>query len=196
MTFLFDIGNVLLAFDFLPALNSLKGKNPDPQAVEKIISEKDAFEAGDTPLDEYLILFRKLLDFHGSDDELFAAWNSIFTKIPETFELAESLRAKGHRLILFSNINPIHAPFCVKKYNLLEKFDHAVFSYEIGAIKPTDEFFMRAFEKFNIIPEETIYIDDLPENIAAGKRHGLRSFCYDYRKHKDLVSWLNTQLQQ
>ncbi len=193
MTYLFDIGNVLLAFDFEPALNSLKGKNADPQAIDKIIAAKDPFEAGETTIDEYLFLIRRLLDFQGSDPELFAAWNSIFTEIPETFKLARKLKEKGHRLILFSNTNAIHAPYCVKEHQLLELFDHAVFSYEIGAIKPADAFFTRSFEKFNITPEETIYIDDLPENIAAGDRHGLRSFCYDYNKHHDLLTWLDTQ---
>jgi len=192
MTFLFDIGNVLLAFDFLPALNSLKGANPDPNAIDKIIAAKDDFEAGETPLEEYIILIRKLLDFNGSEAELFTAWNSIFTEIPETFQLAHSLKAQGHRLILFSNINPIHGPYCVEQHQLDERFNHAVFSYEIGAIKPHDAFFTRAFEKYQIIPEETIYIDDLPENIAAGNRHGLISFCYDYRRHNDLLSWLET----
>ena len=47
MTYLFDIGNVLLAFDFDPALNSLKGANHAPNAIEQIIHKKDAFEAGE-----------------------------------------------------------------------------------------------------------------------------------------------------
>lgn len=192
MTFLFDIGNVLLSFDFLPALNSLKGKNPQPNAVEKLIAAKDDFESGETPLEDYVVFCRELLDFKGSDAQLFAAWNSIFTAIPETFLLAENLKSQGHRLILFSNINPIHAPYCLEKHKLLERFDHAVFSYEIGAIKPHDEFFTRAFEKYEIVPDETIYIDDLPDNIETGKRHGLRSFCYDYRRHDDLLKWLET----
>lgn len=193
MTFLFDIGNVLLAFDFLPALNSLKGENHHPNAVEKILAAKDNFESGETSLKDYIILIRRLLDFDGNEAELFAAWNSIFTQIPETFQLAHDLRSQGHRLILFSNINPIHAPHCIAEHKLLERFDHAVFSYEIGAVKPHDDFFTRAFEKFQIVPEETIYIDDLPENIAAGKRYGLNSFCYDYRQHGDLLQWLETQ---
>lgn len=193
MTFLFDIGNVLLAFDFLPALNSLKGNNPDPKAIEKIISAKDGFESGEIPLAEYTALLREYLDFQGSDTEIYSAWNSVFTPIPDTFKLAQNLKENGHRLILFSNINPIHAPHCLQEYQLLDRFDHAVFSYEIGAIKPDNAFFLRAFEKFQIIPNETIYIDDLPANIAAGNRHGLKSFCYDYNKHNDLLQWLDEQ---
>jgi putative hydrolase of the HAD superfamily len=193
MTFLFDIGNVLLAFDFVPALNTLKGENADLSAIENIIAAKDSFEAGETSIEDYIILVREQLDFHGDESEILTAWNSIFTKIPETFELASKLKEEGHRLILFSNINPIHAPYCTETHKLEERFDHAVFSCEIGAIKPHDAFFTRAFEKYHIIPEETIYIDDLPDNIAAGKRHGLHSFCYDYRRHDKLLKWLEEQ---
>jgi len=194
MTFLFDIGNVLLKFDFLPALNSLKGNNAEINAIEKVMLAKDRFESGETSVKEFVHLLRTYLDFQGSDDDLFSAWNSIFTAIPDTFLLAKKLKEQGHRLILFSNISPVHARFCLNEYNLLDLFDHAVFSYEIGAIKPEDAFFIRSFKKFQIIPEETIYIDDLPGNIAAGKRHGLRSFCYSHLKHNELLKWLDDKL--
>lgn len=196
MTYLFDIGNVLLSFDFAPALKSITGPNADPHAYDKIIEAKDLFEAGKMPISDYLSFAYPLLDFQGSDQEFTDAWVSIFTPILPTWELAKSLSEQGHRLILFSNTNPIHAPYCLENYEVFQYFDHAVFSHEIGAIKPQSEFFTRAFEQFDIIPSETIYIDDLPENIAAGESFGLRSFCYDHQRHEDLLEWLNQQPAQ
>ncbi len=190
MTYLFDIGNVLLSFDFLPALQKISGPQADPQAFHKIIDAKDPFEAGETSIQQYLELVYPLLDFHGSDDEFFSTWNSIFTPIPDTWKLAETLSAKGQQLILFSNTNPIHAPYCLENFPEFQLFDHAVFSYEIGAIKPDKAFFTRAFEIYNINPQETIYIDDLPENITTGKSLGLHSFQYDYHDHQALLDWL------
>lgn len=193
MTYLFDIGNVLLSFNFTPALESLKGPEAAPDALEKIIAAKDEFEAGRTQLSDYLPKVYQWLDFQGSAYDFSAAWNSIFTPIPETWALAETLKKEGHRLILFSNTNPIHAPFIVEEYPVFDLFDAAVFSHEIGAIKPEETFFTRAFEQFQIIPEETIYIDDLPENIGMGKQLGLHSFCYDYHNHSALLKWLDQQ---
>ena len=193
MTYLFDIGNVLLSFDFEPALNSLMGNKPAANAYEQLIMKKDDFESGNMSVDDYVDLARNLLDFHGSDEHFFTTWNSIFTEISENFELARSLKKEGHRLILFSNTSPIHARYCMETYHLMEIFDEAVLSYEMNAIKPNDDFFTRAFEKYNIVPDQTIYIDDLPENIAAGRRFGLKSFCYDYNKHSELLTWLDAQ---
>lgn len=193
MTYLFDIGNVLLSFDFEPALTSLRGDNPASDAYEQLIVRKDDFEAGNISVEDYVLLARDLLDFRGTDEHFFTAWNSIFTRIPATFELAKRLKKEGHRLILFSNTSPIHAQYCMENYHLMEIFDEAVLSYEMNSIKPYDDFFTTAFERFNIIPEETIYIDDLPENIATGRRFGLKSFCYDYTKHDELLTWLEAE---
>ncbi|GAA5496316.1 alpha-D-glucose 1-phosphate phosphatase YihX [Rubritalea halochordaticola] len=190
MTYLFDIGNVLLSFDFQPALKALAGPSPDPQAIQKILEAKDDFESGKIPANEYIQWATQLLDSSASQEEFMTAWNSIFTPIPGTWDLAAELKEQGHRLILYSNINPIHAPYCLETYSVFEHFDHAVFSHEIGAIKPHDDFFLRSFDKFNIIPEETIYIDDMPANIAAGKKHGLHSFLYDHRDHRAVLDWL------
>jgi len=191
MTYLIDIGNVLLSFDFAPAMAKITGPNADPEAFQKIMAAKDPFEAGQMPLREYLDFAYPLLDFTGSDENFAAAWNSIFTPIMPMWELMESLAEKGHRLILFSNTNPIHAPNIVENYPVFQHFNHAVFSHEIGAIKPDNNFFTRAFDLFQIIPEETIYIDDMAENIEAGEALGLQSFCYDYNDHQSLLTWLN-----
>jgi len=193
MTYLFDIGNVLLSFDFEPALHSLMGEKSAPDAYDKLMVEKDVFESGLMTAEDYILFARKLLDYSGSDSNFIETWNSIFTKIPATFELAKTLKKQGHRLILFSNISPIHARHCLEEYQLMEIFDEAVLSYQVNAIKPHNDFFRRAFKKFKIIPEETIYIDDLAENIATGIEHGLKSFCYDYRKHHELLAWLDNQ---
>ncbi len=190
MTYLFDIGNVLLAFDFQPALQSLMGPNADPDALTKIIEKKDAFEAGQLSTEDYLKFVGPLLDYSGTDQHFYDTWNSIFTPVSATKKLAQELKDQGHRLILFSNINPIHAKN-LDNYPIFKIFDAAVFSHEIQAIKPQPEFFTRAIEQFDIIPEETVYIDDMPENIAAGIAHGFQSFCYDYNNHDALLTWLN-----
>lgn len=190
MTYLFDIGNVLLTFDFTPALKGLSGPNPSQSALTEIISRKDEFEAGQVLQNDYIGWASKLLDYQGSPTEFAHAWNNIFTPVEGTWKLVEKLAAQNHRLILFSNTNPIHAPFILENYSVFDHFHHAVFSHEIQAIKPNSEFFTRAFEKFDIDPTETIYIDDLPENIAAGKRHGLQSFQYDHTNHQALLNWL------
>jgi putative hydrolase of the HAD superfamily len=191
-TYLFDIGNVLLAFDFTPALSALLGPNHHPTALAQIIERKDEFEAGKIEVSDYIRWASQLLDFSGSEEEFKHVWRHIFTPIDGTWELAKQLKSDGHRLILYSNTNAIHAPHCIETYSIFEYFDHAVFSHEIGAIKPEDDFFLKSFEQFQIDPNETYYIDDLPANIEAGKKHGLSTHLYSANRHQDLLDWVAT----
>ncbi len=185
---------MLLAFDFIPPLSTLLGENPQPDALAQIIARKDEFESGKIETTPYIQWASELLDFHGEEEAFKAAWRDIFTPIEGTWELTKKLKADGHRLILYSNINAIHAPHCLETYNIFKHFDHAVFSHEIGAIKPQPEFFTRSFEKFNIEPSQTYYIDDMPKNIEAGKAHGLASFQYSPDKHNELLEWLSKEV--
>lgn len=189
-TYLFDIGNVLLAFDFQPALSALLGPDAKDDALEQILARKDAFEAGAIPVDDYIQWASSLLDFHGGAEAFKHAWRHIFTPIEGTWELAKQLKVDGHRLILYSNTNAIHAPHCLATYPEFALFDHAVFSHEIGAIKPNKEFFLRSFKQFQIKPAETYYIDDLAANIEAGAAHGLNTHHYDAERHQDLLDWV------
>lgn len=191
-TYLFDIGNVLLSFDFTPALSSLLGPNPKPDALHQIIERKDEFESGQIEVDDYIKWASGLLDFKGSHEDFKQAWRNIFTPIQGTWELAEKLKSDGHRLILYSNTNVIHAQYCLETYSVFENFDHAVFSHEIGAIKPHSDFFLRSFDKFNIDPSRSYYIDDLPENIEAGRNHGLHTHLYSADRHQELLDWVAT----
>ena len=191
-TYLFDIGNVLLTFDFAPALNALLGPHSDPDALHKIIERKDTFESGKIEVDDFIKWASELLDFHGTEKDFKHAWKHIFTPIQGTWDLVEKLKSSGNRLILYSNTNAIHATHCLATYAIFEHFDHAVFSHEIGAIKPHSEFFLRSFEKFNIDPAQSYYIDDLPANIDAGRSHGLNSHLYSADRHQDLLDWIAT----
>ena len=43
-------------------------------------------------------------------------------------------------------------------------------------------------------PAATLYIDDLPANIATGRTFGFRSFQYDLHDHPAFERWLAEQL--
>ena len=117
--------------------------------------------------------------FQGDEKEFCQAWQEIFTPIPATWELARSLKNQGHRLILFSNTNAIHIPYCYETYpELFELFDEAVLSFEVGAIKPEPAIYEYAICTYDLVPERTIYIDDLVPNIVAGRDFGFVTHQY------------------
>ena len=87
-------------------------------------------------------------------------------------------------LYLLSNTNGIHVPFFTTEYDVFDLFDGATYSHEAGSMKPDDLIYEVAIKNHQVDPATTIYIDDRPENIEAGKRHGLISIEYDFRDHE------------
>ena len=57
----------------------------------------------------------------------------------------------------------------------LQYVDDALFSYQCKMIKPDREIYAYACEKFNILPQETVFIDDRAKNIAGARAFGLQA---------------------
>lgn len=91
--------------------------------------------------------------------------------------LLKKLKKDGFRLFITSNMNRRHASQ-MRQHFVAEYFDDMIFSAEIQARKPYREFFEKAFEKFGVHPSETLFIDDLAENIEGGKKCGIDGFVF------------------
>ena len=58
-------------------------------------------------------------------------------------------------------------------------FDRHVFSAEIGLVKPHKEIFEYALKTNGFVAEETLFIDDSPQNIAGAKACGIEGYLFD-----------------
>ncbi|MBT8035970.1 MAG: HAD family phosphatase [Verrucomicrobiae bacterium] len=196
MDFLFDIGNVIVGVDFIPALSRLapSGTQDIDSRLDQIIDRKDEFEAGLIAPDVYFPWAANLLNFAGSHEEFLTTWVDIFTPNTPMWKSIEKLHAAGHRLILFSNINNPHKDYLIKKYPVFQYFTGGIFSYQTGHIKPEPAIYQLATQQYHLTPETTAYIDDLPANINAGKEAGF--ICHEYRtdRHRDFLDWVEPLL--
>ena len=104
------------------------------------------------------------------------------------------LKSLGIKLVLFSNTNSMHISWLLENYEVFEDFEGRVFSHEVGLRKPDPSIYRHAIEAFGLTPEETLYLDDLPENIATGHSMGLRCHQYARERHHQFIDWLDQEL--
>jgi HAD superfamily hydrolase (TIGR01509 family) len=192
MTFLFDIGRVLLDFDFESSLSRLlpAGCTDPRQRLSRLLERKDEFESGAIDPDAYVTWALGVLGSHATPDEFRHFWQRIFTPNDPMWKNVRNLSAAGHRLILFSNTNAIHCPWVFEAYPEFSLFDGAVLSFEVGAIKPHPPIYQHAMDVHGLDPAATLYIDDLPENIATGIEFGFHCHQYDLKDHQAFEQWL------
>lgn len=128
-------------------------------------------------LDEVAIHFPE-----ANRDYLINAWNAILLDFPEErLQFLERLaEEKDYQLFLLSNTNDLHIE-CVKQQMGMERFnrfknafDVFYLSYEMGMRKPDAEIFEFVLEENRLIAEETLFVDDVPENTQAAARLGIQ----------------------
>lgn len=196
MTFLFDIGRVLLDFDFEPSIARLFPDSvSDPTGrMNLLIERKDAFEAGKIDVESYITWALETLQSSATREEFTDAWQRIFTPNEPMWACVRKLAGDGHRLILFSNTNAIHCPWIFEEYPEFSLFHEAVLSFDTGYIKPEPGIYQHAVDIHSLVPSETLYIDDLGPNIATGREFGFRCWQYDLNDHAAFEQWLAGEL--
>ena len=197
MNFLFDIGRVLLDFDFESSLARLlpEGLADPGERISRLLEKKDEFETGRIPVDTYVKWALEVLGSDATAAEFRHAWQQIFTPNEPMWDRVRQLVGDGHRLILFSNINGIHYPWIFENFPQFSLFHGAVLSFETGSIKPERAIYQYAIDRHGLIPAETLYIDDLPQNIATGRELGFCCWQYDLQDHAAFETWLASHLQ-
>ncbi len=182
---IFDIGNVLLKFDYLVAarrLMELGGLDEMPER-EPVAAAQVALEGGEIDRVEFLRRVRPVFCHRGTDAEFVAVWQRIFEENVPMTALATELAAAGVPTFLLSNISCIHVEHIFETYPVFRTFRAGVYSFEAGALKPSAEIYEIAAQKCRVEPTRTLFIDDLPENVAAAEAAGFRGLVYDWRDH-------------
>jgi putative hydrolase of the HAD superfamily len=192
MTFLFDIGRVLLDFDFETSLARLfPAGTPDVhERLQRMLARKDEFEAGRIDVDTFTNWALEVMETDATAEQFHHAWRHIFSPNEPMWRRVRGFSAAGHRLILFSNINAIHSPWIYDEFPEFHLFDAAVMSFQTGFIKPQPEIYRHAIERHGLVPAQTLYIDDLPQNAAAGRAIGFHTWEYDLKDHAAFEDWL------
>ena len=193
-TFLFDIGHVLLSFDFETSLTKLVPtsiKNPQV-CVHRVLERKDALEKGEIDPIAFAQWALKILNSEATVEQFFQSWQQIFTPNEAMWDCIRRLAQKNHTLILISNINAIHCPWIFERYPEFALFEHQILSFEVGMLKPNPAIYRYAIDTFRLNPENTIYVDDQSQNIATGKSMGFQCWQYDSKQHQAFESWLKT----
>ena len=173
---IFDLGNVLVQFDFERWRQALKGFCPyGAVEIRRRIAATDLEERFETGLIEppdFVAELSRILSLDMDYADFCKLWSSIFTDplIPEA--MLEGLAAR-YRLALLSNTNAIHFEMIRENYPLLRHFHERILSYEMHAMKPRREIFQAALERCGCRPEECFYTDDIAAYVEAAQRLGI-----------------------
>ena len=177
---IFDIGRVIIRVDMSRSVGAL-GKR-DGLSHLQVLRELEAdprwpdWQEGRMTPREWHAHLSKKLHFSYNFEEFCAIWNSVLepqTILPDI--LFERL-ATNCRLALLSNTDPIHVAYFEANYRFVPFFPVRVYSCRVGSSKPSPAIYHHALREVAAMPQETMFIDDMPENVAAAASLGINAF--------------------
>ena len=181
-TFLFDIGNVLLDFDYLKEFRKLFDEETAQKIADISVRNSEVWremDAGVLTYDEVISLIVRHAPHLESQIRL--AIKELYDNV-QSFDYAErwlkQLKTAGFRVYILSNYG--EKPFAASKERMpfLKYTDGQLISYEIRQTKPSPIAFVAACERFGIDPDQTVFIDDSAANIAAASALGFHTVLF------------------
>ena len=182
---IFDIGNVLLTFDYFIAERALVAHTgiEAPPSVEDLHPLRMDHETGRIPRAEFVRIVREAFAHDGPEDHFMDIWTRIFQVNEPMLAWARSLHGRVP-LYLLSNIGCIHHDHIFEEYEFFGTLFHdGVYSYKAGVMKPERGIFELARTQFGVDPSRTLYIDDLEENVRGAESAGFLGHHYDPARH-------------
>jgi glucose-1-phosphatase len=176
-TLIFDMGRVLIPFDFGRGYERLAPlcAYPADQISARLrgFDLVNRFESGAIQPQDFVRELSAILEMRCGFEEFRDIWGSIFlpdTLIPES--MLASLRQR-YRLVLLSNTNALHFELVEQTYPILQQFHEYVLSYRVGAMKPDSRIYQAAIDAARCRPEECFFTDDIPAYVEGARAHGI-----------------------
>ena len=176
---IFDLGNVLISF--IPS-EFLKKKNY-PQNIRNTILN-DIFRSEEWKmLDNGDITTREAIDSITLKSTLkreeialiFSLRTEIMFPLDNNVRLLPALKKQGFRLYYLSNFPLDSFEEIRNDYFFFRHFDGGIISSEVKLSKPDLRIYKLFLDKYSLLPEECLYIDDMEENVDSARLAGMKA---------------------
>jgi putative hydrolase of the HAD superfamily len=178
----FDIGLVLLGFDVKKYLLSLFDEETAMRVAKAVFLSGYWHE-----IDRAVLSEDELLDlFFSADPGVKEEIRTAYDRIGECVErrswpiqVIDGLREQGYKVYYLSNMSEHVISKGQHAFDFVSHMDGGIFSCHVKAIKPDPEIYRRLFDKYGLVPEECIFIDDQPANIAMARKLGMKGIRFE-----------------
>lgn len=185
-TVIFDIGRVLAGFGWEEYLRGIVPEETAYRAVEQAVFLSPDWEEHDKGL---LTEEEEIQDFVSNAPEYEAEIRKTYENLGACIQKwdfsvpwVQELKQKGIRVFALSNWPKHIYDQREDKLDFLEFMDGYILSYREHLIKPDPAAFRLLMDRYQILPEESVFIDDRPENIKAAENLGILGILFHSRE--------------
>jgi 2-haloacid dehalogenase len=179
-TIIFDLGNVLIDWNPKYVFDKLfEDEERKKYFFENICTMEwnEAQDAGRSIKEATEELVAKYPDWKEYIEAYYNQWKEMLGgPIHDTVEIFKELKQSGrYKLYALTNWSAELFPYALEMYEFLHWFDGRVVSGEEKMRKPYPEFYHVLLKRFDVKPEEALFIDDSLRNIKAAAELGIET---------------------
>ena len=177
----FDIGNVLLSFK---PKEYLEKKGYPEKLIDEILaeifygSEWLAIDNGDITTGEAIEQIAERTSL--SKDvisEMFDSRADILSPLEQNVKLLSKFKQEGYKVYYLSNFSSDLFPEIKNSYSFFNLFDGGIISAVVRVSKPDEAIYRLLIDKYSLIANESLFIDDLEINVKAAEKVGMAGIC-------------------
>lgn len=174
----FDIGGVVVNYnpkDYLA--DKFFNERIEKKLYDAVFASEEwrLLDRGDIVWEEAFPIFMQRGDDKGVAFEMQALlenWTEMLETRKATVTLMKLLKRKGFDLFYLSNISE-RVLELLERRKFWKLFSGGVASFEVSANKPDPRIFEALLDRYQLVPEETIFTDDHKLNALAAFDHGM-----------------------
>lgn len=177
---LFDLGNVLVRFtpdSFWETLGLQKNNERSPY-IGRVKEAAEKFECGTITTAEFFDKLELVFKNRFRREHLRRATASVLTDPVPGMDVLAAKVAQRVSAALASNTNEFHYAYCMEAVPALKMLSKHYVSFQLGVMKPKEEFYRKVLLEEKAKAETTVFIDDIEENIEAAQETGMTGLLF------------------
>ena len=173
----FDIGNVLAEFSWREHLARFGFTGEKAERIGKAMMLNPTWNE----LDRGVCSREKLLqsfikeapDLEQEIRLVFSDLSTIVRKFPKSDSWVQSLKDRGYHVYYLSNYSSHVRKDTEKELTFMKLMDGGIMSYEVQLIKPDLAIYQTLMVRYDLQPEECVFLDDTVRNVEAAQALGI-----------------------
>lgn len=176
MAIIFDLGRVVVSWDPVGIVRSVRGEQGAEQLAERLFNHPDWLEVDRGTLSLHTMARQAEHRTGLSAAENLAILQAVPASLvpdPAMLSLIESLHGAGHTLYALSNMGHASIDWLEQHQPFWRFFSGKVVSARVRMMKPEPDIYRYLLVSFDLQAEQCLFIDDSPANVTAAQALGI-----------------------
>ncbi len=190
-TIVFDIGNVLVKFDWKPYIYETFEQTTADAVANAVWGTGywEEFDRGVLSDEEILKLMEKAApEYKKEIHQAFEHAGKYLNQFSYAKPWIRELKEQGYRILYLSNYGETLMKMRPDVLDFIPLMDGGIFSCFVKRIKPDPKIYKILCDTYELDPKECLFIDDNRANIDAAKDFGLRTVLFEgYEKSFEII---------